>query len=455
MNKIIEEFLDSGFIDKEAALRLDDFDTMIKESGLLDIIKDNLLQVAKTVGPTAVGSAVGIFGADLLATRAMEKKKQEQLANIHSSFATIMQKNPEFSEQRELVQSRFNEIAHFSPSIAGIPDVAERVLKKHLGTGLDEAAISNLTQIEVANREINKVVKPSTAGSRFVESVVPGAVKGIGEGLIELQSNPELRMSPLDSGTNIAKAFMMLQRRGLVPDQLKKLNIENPKDQMKLVEFGRANPSFLKETILKNNLVDEYNSMVKKASVDVEELSLEKKAQLLADQYTLIKIAKLPPALLGLGAAALFGAASSLAEEGADFARTRKMNETISNSWKETSNRLRGLSEQESSLAGMVDYRDKEVQRKSEEAFKVLRDIAPSLAANSTIATSFVNNVVQNEGVITPEVIKMLSETQKNINTSREYTSPFASSPLSKGFGSGFNAAGGKESIRELVKGIG
>lgn len=454
MSKVIENLLEIGFIDKEASLRLEEFESMVKESGLLDVIKNNLFEVAKTVGPTAVGSAIGIFGADYLATRAMEAKKKEQLANIQSSFATIMQKNPEFSNQRELVQSRFNEIAHFSPSIAGIPDVAERVLKKHLTTGLDEAAIGNLTQIEVANREINKVVKPSTAGSRFFESVVPGVVKGLGEGAVEIATNPELRMEPMNNGTRIARAFQVLQKRGLVPEEVRKLDIENPKDHPKIFSFIERNPSFLKESIIRNNLVDAYNSMVKNASVNMEELSLEKKAQLLADQYTLIKIAKLPPALLGLGAAALFGAASSLAEEGADFARTRKMNEMISNSWKETSNRLRTLSDSGSSLAGMIDYKDKEIQRKSEEAFKVLRDIAPSLAANSTIATSFVNNVVQNEGVITPEVIKMLSETQKNINTSREYSSPFASSPLAKGFGSGFTSAGGKESIRELVKGI-
>jgi hypothetical protein len=128
------------------------------------------------------------------------------------------------------------------------------------------------------------------------------------------------------------------------------------------------------------------------------------------------------------------------------------LNEKIENSWTETQKKLKQLSEDGTNISLGIDYNDNETKRKAREAYKVLVDVAPTLATNPTVATPFVNRVVQNEGDISPDLLKMLSETQRNINTSRNYRSPFADDPAATGFGRGFSSAGGTEFIKSLAK---
>lgn len=467
MNHIIEKFLDEGMITKEAASRLELFEGSIKEASFMEGLKGLILETAKKVGPSALGTAVGVVGTNYLTKKHMEKQEHEWLETYQRSFDSIMS-GGSFAGKENKALDRFSEVATFSPTVASIPSIAKPLVQRTLDSGLSEKDVRNLVQIEAGRRQGHSVSAPASA--ILFKSIVPGAVKSFGEGAVDVVDKGEYRLSPIDTAGNPAlmlNLVRMLETSGVnLPEELRGLpspeNVESvPVEKLqRAVNFLKNNTAFIKDSIISNKLVDKANMMNKSASASsLNEMSMEKKAETLAYQYLMIKSAAPKPfslmhTLMGLGAAALFGASGALIEEGVDYARSKKMNKDIEATWGDTKKKLKELNAKGSGFASGVDYSDKENIRKAEEAFKVLVDVAPSLATNASIAAPFVNTVVNQEGNVTPDVVKMLTETQKNINTTRSYRSPFADSPLASGFAKGFQGSGGREFTKELATGL-
>lgn len=472
MNPRIEEFLENGYITKEAAERLEDFEGMLKEAGFLDALKSTILQTAKTMGPAMVGSAVGMFGADYLTKRHHTKLKQDQKNNLDASVGSILVQNKDLAENREKAKDRFHEIAHFAPRIATMPKIVTPIIRRTLNEGLNEKDIRNLVQIEAGMMQTGNLPKPTSA--RYVEQVVGPTITNMGTTYNQVMDSPDGKLNEY-SREAMPHIMDMLYHKGLLPEDLVGLfansGAASDEDIAKAQRFMENNPDFIMQMAEKHNLYDEINNisgMYKQGSADIDlvDIPMEKRAEMLADQYTLIKHAGLGsaslasfkamiPSLMGLGAAALFGAAGGIVEQGVDLARSKKSNERVKNSWTQTQSKLKKMNAEGNSMASGVDYGDKETMRKAEEAFKVLVDVAPALAQNATIATPFVNRVVQQDGDITPDIIKQLAETQKNITSTRHYRSPFADSPMAQGFGRMFQAAGGGKAVDNVSEAIG
>jgi hypothetical protein len=159
--------------------------------------------------------------------------------------------------------------------------------------------------------------------------------------------------------------------------------------------------------------------------------------------------------LKGLMGAAAIGLGVGGAHQVGSYFQTRKMNDKIKDSWEETSGTLRRLSDESSRVVSGVDYSDPETQTKARGAFQTLADVAPVLASNPMLATTFVNTVMQNEGQVGIDTAKTISEIQKNLKAVSEYESPFAGSPAIQGFESGFGMAGGKDFVKNIADAVG
>lgn len=465
MNPRIEEFLENGFITKEAADRLENFEEMLKEAGFLDGLKNLMLSTAKQIGPAAVGSVLGVIGADYLTKKHTAKVQQQQDNKLHASLDSIMLSNPDLNSEK--AQQRFSEIAHFSPEVANIPNIAVPLIRRTLDTGLDERDVRNLVQIEAGKRQTMGIAPPRSA--RMFESLINKGVTSMGQTISAGFDSADVKLNPITEDAFPHIIEFISSRMNIPAEVVSALKAGSNATQEQSATAGRffeQNPNVVMEAAEKFKLSDQineinsrYSGLNKQGSADVlGSVTMEKRAEILADQYLLIKhagifnagkniVSKMGPSLMGLGAAALFGAAGSIVEQSVDFARTEKSNSQIKGSWEETRKRLKQMNTDGSVFSSGIDYSDSENMNKAERAFKVLVDIAPSLAQNATIATPFVNRVVQQDGDITPDVVKQLAETQKNISATRQYRSPFADSPLAQGFGRMFQAAGGPKAV--------
>lgn len=479
MNKIAKQFYEEGLISKEAAEQLDQFDQLIKEAGFLDNLKDIIISTAKKVGPSALGTTIGIAGADYLTSRHRIKQQENELARLQSSFNTITTQDDELGNNREKASTRFNEIAHFSPTVAKHPAIAKPLVKRTLHTGLDEKDVRTLVQIEAGQAQVRSVPGSVPTSARIVQNVVPGAVKSFGDEMVQTFGNPdvkeELKMKQIPP-EKYEDVIVMLIDNNAMPPELSDITVNdvrggNVEAFNRINEASQKDPELFKKQAIKHRLSDKWNNIAgfaKSASINYENIlegvSLEKRAQILADQYCLIKhaglgdmLAKNPglkSALFGLGAAALFGSVGAVAEEMSDYKRSQQMNERIQESWGDTKKTLKSMAEEGVAAVQSpeTDYTNKEVMNKAEKAFKALAEVAPNVAANPTTALPFVNQVVMNDGFMDANLLKTVTEAQRNINTSKQYRSPYADSPLAQGFGRGFESAGGKEFIKGIAK---
>jgi hypothetical protein len=499
MNKIAQRFYEEGLITKEAAERLSEFDGLLKEAGFVDKLVGVLKHPAtQLLAPTGVALGAGVAAPYLITQHHFKKQREQELAQLESSFTNMAVNSPQISRNRDRAQKRFQQIAHFSPTVAKDPEVAGQLVAKTLDNGLSEDDVRKLVQIEhsyLKSRSMRKQDTPRSA--KILETMAPrmadtvaaglgmmsggmpmsggvggaGAASGIQQ---QMQANAgtakslDDRFQKMDEKSReyaVAGIVELLAAKRKLPQRFSDITEENvfaPENISRLTSWIKQDPQGLFTTIRESGLANEVDDIMdeyttKEASaplIDIDAIPLEKRAHILADQYTLLKVAKLDKAkaLFGLGAATLFGAGSAIVEKVTDYKRSQNMNEKIENSWTETQKKLKQLSEDGTNISLGIDYNDNETKRKAREAYKVLVDVAPTLATNPTVATPFVNRVVQNEGDISPDLLKMLSETQRNINTSRNYRSPFADDPAATGFGRGFSSAGGTEFIKSLAK---
>lgn len=486
MGKIIEDFLEKGLIDKEAAARLELFENSLsKEANWADMAKNIGMGILKGVVPATAGAILGEMAYEHFGKGKLEEDKKIQHAGMVNSFENMMLSNPHLETRRPEVYERFMEIGSLSPTVASAPSVAKKVIERTLDSGLDEKDMSNLLNLENNSRALRQQGVPST----FMGMASKGFLTSLGQGLsVELSAPPVVApgVSAVASGASdevntdewsnsqklkrIALTYKILHKKNAdFPSEIRDLNVDSPQGLLTLGRYLEKNPGILGSLTKKT-----FSSQQEMDQAFLNEIQgMQKKAEILGIQYCLIKnanldsldktaapiipIGKMGPVgktLLGLGAASLFGFGVAAAEEAADYARTRKMNTILGESLDKTKKNLSQMSEEGHRLSSGIDYTDRKVMDKAVEQFRVLSDIAPALAANPTVATSFVNTVMSQEGVISPELIKMISDTQKNLSSIREYKSPFASSPFTSGISRGFGAAGGEEMIRSVAKGL-
>lgn len=477
MNKIAKQFYDSGLIDKAALDRLDETSEMLKEAGWLDSLKGYAMGALKASAPTAIGTGVGLLGANYFIGKEQDKQNEISSNQLNTSLNQIMM-NPEFKGRETEVTERFNQIAQFSPTLAKVPAITANVIGRTLDNGLDERDIKNLSTIEAGQAQVRSApVAVPMAATMFQNSIAPMVTnfataainpEKVIEGLPqEAQNNIKMKpASDIHTGLLIRTLISIAENLPAELSQFKGLTKLTPPMMQTIAGYFQRNPSALVDLYAQNNMVDDWNeiidespaSTIKKASADLfTTLSEEAKAEILADQYLLTKEAAgastvLKNSLLGLGAAALFGAGGAILEGATAAARTNAQNTALRESWAETKIKLKKLSKEDSNITAGQDFTSSHTVGKAEEAFRVLSSIAPGLAVNSTIAVPFVARVVQQEGDISPDVLKMISEVQKNINTNKQYRSPFIDNPTLGGFSGGFEFAGGREFLKNISK---
>jgi hypothetical protein len=488
MNPIIKDFLDNGYIDEDGAERL-----MQKEANWAELAKGLGAKLLTSVIPTMGGVALGNMAYKYFGEKELVERDEKNMQEVAQSYNNMMSSYPELRKNQYEVSRRFQEIASLSPTAAKSPVVAKKIIQRTLRKGLDDKDMSNLLRLEVNSRQLQNRPIPKTMMGEFSRDVLKGTGSEISKAFGAIQgpavgsapasmpsssaqqgpsSNPFQGynialfggVSPEDKqgqALNLNKLWYVLKNRNaLPPGAPTDVSMQSGHDNWMRYLASYADDS--------DHMGDKLNILYEKAGLKsgpelyraMEEVGQEKKAAALGLQYALIKSANtktkldLTKTLLGLGAASLFGGAIGVAEEAADYARTKRLNNKINNSWEKTRGNLKRMTEEGNRLSSEIDYRDRKTQQKAQETFNVLADVAPNIAANSTLATSFVNNVMLNEGQFSHEFVKSLAETQKNIATMNEYRSPFADSPISSGFAKGFGGAGGTEIIKSYAQDV-
>ena len=140
----------------------------------------------------------------------------------------------------------------------------------------------------------------------------------------------------------------------------------------------------------------------------------------LADAYTIVKEADFKEHLMdilkGVGVAAGIGLAGAAGNKAIGMYQEHKLKGKLDSSWAMTLNKLKAMTSTGGRYAQGQDYHNPDVQNQAREAFHTLSVIAPALAVNPTTASTFVNRAVQNESQIDPELLKTISEIQKNVS---------------------------------------
>ena len=488
MNPIIKEFLDNGYIDEAGAERL-----MEKEASWGDLLKNIGTQILTTAVPTMGGVALGQMAYDYFGNKELEERDQKSMKEVAQSYHSMMSRYPELRKKEPVVNQRFQEIASLSPTVAKSPVVAKKIIDRTLNKGLDDNDMQRLLRLEVNSRQLQHRPIPKTIMGTMAQAALVDTGKGIQKALSGIgmpgggmpgagpsmapgsMSNidPELmKFDALDANgasgltersKNSIRLHKLLASKNALPSGVP-ANISNQQDFDNWSNFlytkGESGelPAILAQSYEKAGIKSKDQLESQMGQYGAPEA--EKTAAMLGMQYAMLKTAgkvDLGKTLLGLGAASLFGGAIGLAEEAADYARTKNLNAKNDTSWERTRNNLKRMTEEGNRLSAELDYTDRKTQAKAQETFNVLADVAPNIAANSTLATSFVNNVMLNEGQFTTDFVKALAETQKNITSVREYRSPFADSPVASGFTRGFGGAGGTDMIKsyatDIVKG--
>lgn len=487
MHPIIEEYLDKGYITKEAAVRLEDFEAMVKEAGFLDSLKTMLpkvWQTFKSVGGTAlkhtagptIGAATGIGLAHLINAKEYKRQVMRQQEQLNDSFSKMHEAHPELKEaDPNLIRDRFHEIANISPTLAGAPSVAGKLVKKTLQAGLDENDVSKLYQIE-SNAQRVGIKMPNTITAQIAQTAIePIARDATDYAMGRLGATPPSAVgSATDMSSTVGvptKSFQELVAEGRASHQANPDPMSNPymrnintfADRVKAaIKEGIPVPQEIKNLNLAN--ANDVKAIGTILGNDVEALftlfpelreSTEKKASALAAHHVLIKQAKLPEGLVtALLAASAVGLGTGVVHEVGDYMESKRRSKLLKDSWSQTSKRLKELTNKGSRLAAGIDYNDKEIQGKANETFNTLSAVAPDLATNPSVASSYISNVIANEREDF-QGIKLVSEIQKNMDAVGGYKSPFSRTPVVKGFESGFQTAGGKEYVGTLAKELG
>ena len=169
MNPVIKDFLDNGYIDKEAAARLEEFEEMAKEASfggaLLKGLKGFGTMMAPAI-PMAVGAVLGDMAADYFDKKEVNKIEADTQNELDYSFNSMMNNNQALKKNPELAAKRFNEIAAIAPDLAKkSPSVTGQLVQKTLNRGLNADEMAKVTQIQNnINTGLSRDIPRSTTG---------------------------------------------------------------------------------------------------------------------------------------------------------------------------------------------------------------------------------------------------------------------------------------------------
>lgn len=461
---------------------------VIKESGAMSVLRDKLFSGIKGMGsvivPIAIGNIIAAGGAHMINQQVQKKRYEESEATKAHDLGEFLRRNPHYNNN-PIAKQRFAEIASISPAVAATT-VADRIVKRTLKSGLDDQDMYRLITIEARQKTLKEdryVDSPQAAAFRQTAQMLTTtlALPQPGMGGPSFSAQPPGKSTEWDfSPENVITVFNTLKKYNALPTELKGASFYTKSDHERLRDYiASKGPNIINELISKHSgVAQELRSTLNTGG------GATKTAELLGDIYSIAKyvdlrdaaslektagvpagvsflslpkskfLSALKEAILPLTGMAMIGGAGAAIEQAVDYKRSIMANRAIAESFLQTMNTLKAKSKAGSKWTGEIDYTTAEYQKKAKEAFQILADIAPSLASNSSIAAPFVNRVVQNEGEIDPTIIKTLTESQRNINTTKEYRSPFADSPGAVGLERGFRVAGGAELIKGLSQNI-
>ena len=511
MHPIIKDYYDKGLINKEAVSRLEDLDNMTKEAGFSETlqsvwknIRSTGMDVIKsTLGP-AIGMGAGAYVTHSLNQKAQEGYQQQQNQMMSDSFEKMFSLVPQLRKHdKDKVKERFNEIARISPTVAKTPTVMAKVVKRTLRSGLNEKDVHGLYQLESNASNVNAsrvsavhplsgplsdVVSPMVTQiaehGMLLSGLTPESYEGgpldvkdfsaptrdfeelttANFSRLESTNPPHEELARMLTGNPVAMAERLRAAIAAgkdIPPHIRSMTFNNPKDREAFSEWASspaARPVF-KDFIAHGVFADRRAEAAAKAKE--AEVGQEKKGHVLADMHVLIKQAsleksafKVPPGFWnGLLAASAIGIGTGAATAVADSISARNRKKEILASWDQTQKNLQRMTNEGSQLSLGTDYNDKKVQEAAKNVFNTLVTVAPDLASNAEIATTYVNRVVPS-GEVDVQAIKTVSEIQKNMDNVSGYKSPFSKNPLIQGFSTGFNTAGGEKMVGEIAKNL-
>lgn len=464
-HKIIDQYLSEGRINKDAALRLEEFESMLKTAGAYETFKNvvgTLWGAVATNAPRAVAPVAGLVAgagvAHMIDTSIYNTSKLQQQKEVWNSYDHMMQTTPKLMKQDPgLVLQRFKEIASISPILASNPAIASKMVTRVLKTGLDEDDMEKLYKIEVAAKQSRRLAPMGVMGrmgntlgemfGRGVAAVTESTMnefitqpfsKLVAEGRQELQRRGHENNPYFRSEHELKRRLESAKADGIhIHDEVYKLDIRNP-DHVKALTttYGKDYATLFPEVM-------EYYAKLDNQT---------KQASVLADVHVLVKSAALPEGFWkGLLSATAVGLGAGVVNEVGDYLSTQRRAKAIAASWDTASKNLANLTESGHRLSQGIDYTDPTVQQKARDTFNTLVSVAPDLAINPLVAAAYVNKIMNLEE-IDFGAVKTVSDIQKNMSSSGAYQSPFANVPGMRGFETGFQLAGGNEYLKALPR---
>lgn len=417
-NPIIDTFLERGHITKEAAARLEDFDDMVKEGFEMGDIWKRIRDAAVIAKDIVLKSAPALVTVGIAGAAAHQIKKQYtkhlniQLGNnIGVSRKMLQEQHPVFQSDPERATSLFNEVANLAPNVASKPNIAGKIIKKYIDTGLDYDAVYSLMKLDQATSQTKVLNKPEPPNLAAISASFITPVAGDIMSHLQSGSAPQTPSGPTSQQIIQGAAEMDPEMlRGLMP---------------KRASYNSG--------ISINTLATLY-PFIKQAGFFSE---LGKKFNKLDPRWAqpLAVIGGIS-ALKGLGSLAVAGGQKLYEKH-----HTEELKKDLLDSWARTIGRLQAQSSKGAYFTSGVDYNSPEVMEQAQQAFNTLATISPSVALDPLSAATFVNKAIQNDSQIEPELLKTVSEIQKNIVHLQNVDEPaFGNSLIGRHFQSAYGA---------------
>jgi hypothetical protein len=249
-----------------------------------------------------------------------------------------------------------------------------------------------------------------------------------------------------ENAHKLQKIYYGMKSRGLIKNrEFKNLDIMNPAHAKKLTKYVGTRE--FRDLSKKLNADPTWEAEAKKIFKSKTTKTASAIGELLADEYLIKKAFDLKGALSSLAIAGTVGAGFGAIEEAAHTKVLRNREKRLKDSWEKSKAMLKKM---EPKFSNWVN--DKESLPKAKEAFTAMKHLAPGLAENPLVASSFISTILGHEGRLDTQIVKTLTDAQKNYSLSHGYESPFASSPFFSGADKGFGTSGGSEIIKTIAK---
>lgn len=510
MSKIVESLHDRGIIKESQIQEMEDFYSMVKESGWFSKMTGKARPYMSSVGlalASGIPAAVVIGTGTALAGVAENRAQKKQLGN---SFASVMS-DSHIRSNPESARTVFKQVASIAPTVASNPMVMKHMMPDIINNGLNTEKIMAITQLEkninvgssarggvsalaghikstseiygaalgeAAKSEYNRQMDHNTKlkqrgkdSERYEAGYEAGKQQASGGSQGPTPSSTTSSTSPSpkapSSGPVIVGAeealvqslVLLAKRDGIGPRSFRDNDLSTIDGMNRTLFAIKSNEAGYSEMVNKLNKKYKGNATAEGLKLYRKSKGMDKKAAFLGEvigsEY-LIKTAvsatkpfSLAKSLNGLAVAGAIGIGFGVVEELASLASQKRTSNKLKTSWEETKKRLKAMPEDRGNWQD-----NKQSLTGAQDAFKVLMHLAPGLAENPILAASFVNTVMGQKGQIDSATVKTLTESQKNYENTHSYHSPFKQSPFFTAAQQGFSTGGGTKMVDSIAKGI-